>query len=327
MQKPTQDERALFELTRKFASENVMLSVIHVVVAHGLFFLSVAWIPFIDLLPIQCGLSVFAGLMMLRCFVIYHDYLHGSILRHSLLADVFFRVFSIVICTPKAVWKETHNYHHAHNSKLPTSHIGSFKTVTTDQWLEMNSGQRLFYRFLRHPINMLLGALTVFLLGLVVSPFFRNMKKNRDALFVFVGYVALALGMNMFLSFKMYFFCLLLPQIIAGTIGSYMFYAQHNFPEVEIRPVKEWSHFHAAMHNSSFMDMHPIMHWFSGNIGYHHIHHLNSKIPFYRLPELMAAIPELAPRAITSLKLSDIHACLSLKLWDEQDQKLVAYGA
>lgn len=325
MQKPTQDERRVMELTRDFAYEDVRRSITSVVIAYGLFFLSVVLIPFFDLLVIKYVFSVLAGLLLLRCFVIYHDYLHGSILRDSIIAKLFFRFFSIVLLTPKAVWQETHGYHHSHTLKLPTSHIGSFRLITVEQWRQMSFGEKLFYRMLRHPLNMILGGFTVFILGMIIAPFFRSMKKNRDAVLVLIGNLIFAALLTFYFDFHTYFLCLMLPQLVAGAIGSYLFYAQHNFPGVEVKPLKEWSHFHAAMQNSSFMDMHPVMHWFSGNIGYHHIHHLNPRIPFYRLPEAMAAIPELAPHNTTSLRLSDIYSCLKLKLWDEGQQKMVGF--
>jgi omega-6 fatty acid desaturase (delta-12 desaturase) len=109
--------------------------------------------------------------------------------------------------------------------------------------------------------------------------------------------------------------------------GAYLFYAQHNFPAVELRDEAEWSYVHAALHSSSFIRMGRLMRWFTGNIGYHHVHHLNARIPFYRLPEAMAGIAELQSPRDTSLALRDVAACLRLKLWDRDQNRLVPFEA
>ena len=108
-------------------------------------------------------------------------------------------------------------------------------------------------------------------------------------------------------------------------LGSYLFYAQHNFPGVLFRKNVEWSYTSAALESSSFMKLNPFMQWVTANIGFHHIHHLNSKIPFYRLPEAMAAIPELQKAKVTTLKPSDIVACLHLKVWDAESNRMIGF--
>ena len=106
---------------------------------------------------------------------------------------------------------------------------------------------------------------------------------------------------------------------------SYLFYAQHNFPGVVFRKNQDWNYADAALLSSSYMKMNPIMQWFTANIGFHHIHHLNAKIPFYRLPDVMKAIPELQNAKTTSLRLSDIKECLKLKVWDPELNKMVSF--
>jgi omega-6 fatty acid desaturase (delta-12 desaturase) len=117
----------------------------------------------------------------------------------------------------------------------------------------------------------------------------------------------------------------IVPSAIASAFGAYLFYAQHNFPEVKIRDREEWNYVFAALHSSSYMKMSPLMHWFSANIGYHHVHHLNARIPFYRLPEAMAEIEELQSPPTISLHPLDIYRCLRLKLWDVKRGRLVTF--
>ena len=111
--------------------------------------------------------------------------------------------------------------------------------------------------------------------------------------------------------------------MITFSIGSYLFYAQHNFPAVTFSHKAGWTYEKAALESSSYMKTGPVAAWFMANIGYHHIHHLNSKIPFYRLPEAMAGIPELQNPRTTTINPVEIFRCLRLKVWDTETQKLV----
>ena len=106
-------------------------------------------------------------------------------------------------------------------------------------------------------------------------------------------------------------------------LGAYLFYAQHNFPGVKFRSNIEWCYENAALESSSYMAMNPFMQWATANIGFHHVHHINSKIPFYRLPEAMAKIPELQTASITRLTPKEIIRCLRLKLWDAGKNKMI----
>jgi len=115
----------------------------------------------------------------------------------------------------------------------------------------------------------------------------------------------------------------LIPHFIACAVGSYMFYAQHNFPDVSFNDAAGWTYEKAAMESSSFMRTNRIMAWFTGNIGYHHIHHLNARIPFYRLPEVLKKIPELQTPKTTSLNPMEIIRCLRLKVWDVESQRMI----
>ena len=123
------------------------------------------------------------------------------------------------------------------------------------------------------------------------------------------------------------FLCVqMIPSAVASCVGAYLFYAQHNFPDAVFKDRREWDYHFAALHSSSMFDMSAVMHWFTGNIGYHHVHHLNHRIPFYRLPEAMAAIPELQDPGRTSWRPADVVACLRLALWDPEFDRMVSYA-
>jgi omega-6 fatty acid desaturase (delta-12 desaturase) len=115
-----------------------------------------------------------------------------------------------------------------------------------------------------------------------------------------------------------------IPHFVASGIGSYLFYAQHNFPTVKFQDKAGWTYEKAALESSSYLKTSRIMAWFTGNIGYHHIHHLNARIPFYRLPEVLKAMPELQNPKTTTLSPREILRCLRLKVWDVEAQQMVA---
>jgi omega-6 fatty acid desaturase (delta-12 desaturase) len=275
--------------------------------------------------PIRFLFAAVSGLLLVRMFIVFHDFMHGAILRGSPAARAILSTYGILVMTPPRVWRETHNYHHAHTAQLVGSHIGSYAMVTPRIWAGMSSRTRLHYRVVRHPLTILLGYFTVFMFGMCAMPFFRAPKKNWQAGLALWVNAVLTIGLIHFFGFATFFFGLGLPLFVATAAGSYLFYAQHNFPDVEVQPREAWSYSRAALESSSFMEMSPLMHWFTGNIGFHHVHHLNPSIPFYRLPEAMAGIAELQHPARTNLSPHEIVRCLRLKMWDPDRGEMTGY--
>jgi acyl-lipid omega-6 desaturase (Delta-12 desaturase) len=267
--------------------------------------------------------SILAGLLCLRLFVIYHDQQHLSILAHSKLAEGLMRMFGMLCLSPSAIWRSSHNYHHNHNSRLRGSHIGSFQIMTRAHFMSSPKAVRRKYLFMRHPVTILFGYVIVFLYGMCIAPTLRNPRKHYDSLLAFILHLGIALALFSYWGWSAVLLTLVIPLFIACAIGTYLFYAQHNFPGVSFEDHGGWTYDKAAMESSSFMKTGPIMSWFTANIGYHHIHHLNSRIPFYRLPEAAAAIPELNATPVTSLHVRDIIACLRLKVWDPDAHRMI----
>ena len=275
---------------------------------------------------VRAGFAVLAGLFTVRGFIVYHDFKHGSILRGSRLAAPILNLFGLYVLTPSKVWSQTHNYHHAHTAKIVGSHVGSYMMLTPALWEQATPSQRFMYRLIRHPLTILFGYVTVFLYGFCAAAFTRNPRKNPDSLLAIVAQLVLIGVIWAETSFETLFYVLLLPQLVSHALGAYLFYAQHNFPEAYVQPRESWTFVRASLESSSYMELGPIMRYFTGNIGYHHVHHLNHRIPFYRLPEAMAGIPELQnPRGVTSLSPRDIAACFRLKLWDPELGRLVPF--
>ena len=183
---------------------------------------------------------------------------------------------------------------------------------------------RLHNLFMRHPLTILFGYIFVFLYGMCVYPCINNLRQHYDCLIAALLHVGLAAAITWFFGWQALLLTLVVPHFIASAIGSYLFYAQHNFPSVSFNDNAGWTYDKAALDSSSFMKTGRLMAWFTGNIGYHHIHHLNARIPFYRLPEVMAAIPELKRPKTTSLHPREIIRCLRLKVWDVESQRMVS---
>jgi omega-6 fatty acid desaturase (delta-12 desaturase) len=270
--------------------------------------------------------SIVAGLLYLRLFVIYHDQQHHAILPHSRLAEGLMRVLGILLLSPSSIWRSSHNHHHIHNSKIRVAHIGSFPIMTKTQYLKSSKGARLKYLFMRHPLTILCGYIFIFLYGMCLYPSITKFRAHFDCLIAFVVHIALGVVITVFLGWPALLLTLVLPHFIASAIGSYLFYAQHNFPGVTFSDDSGWAYEKAALESSSFLAAGRLVSWVTANIGYHHIHHLNSRIPFYRLPEVSAAIPELQTPRMTSLRPVDVFRCLRLKVWDVEAQRMVSLG-
>jgi len=267
--------------------------------------------------------SVLSGLLILRLFVIYHDQQHHAILPKSRLAEGLMRIFGILSLSPSSIWRSSHNYHHKHNSKLRSAHIGSFPIMTRAEFLRSSKAVRFRYLFMRHPLTILLGYVFVFLHGMCLYPFTSKPREHYDCLIALFTHLVVAVTLTWLFGWTALLLTLIFPHFIACAIGTYLFYAQHNFPGVSFCDRAGWAYEKAALESSSFMKTGPIMAWFTANIGYHHIHHLNARIPFYRLPEVKNAIPELRTPKTTSLKPMEIIRCLRLKIWDVDAQQMI----
>jgi omega-6 fatty acid desaturase (delta-12 desaturase) len=268
--------------------------------------------------------SILAALVLVRLFVIYHDYLHGAILRDSRLADGIFSIYGLLQLSPRSAWKESHDHHHHHNGQYFGLTVGTFPLMTTDQYAQASRWQRLKYALVRHPLTILFGYFTVFLYAMCLKDVIADPRRHLDAYLAILLQAALVAGLAIFAPAALVF-AWLLPVLLASALGAYLFYAQHNFPGARYRDRAHWDFVAAALESSSYLRQGRLLHWLTGNIGYHHVHHLNAHIPFYRLPEAMAGIDELRSPRTTSLHPFDVYHCLRLKLWDPWAKRLVTF--
>jgi omega-6 fatty acid desaturase (delta-12 desaturase) len=317
--------RELLLATRPFATESVPRSWWYVSSTFALLIIALAAAGLAPWWPLRALFAVLGALLLVRSFILYHDFMHGAILRESRFAAALFLIYGCCALTPPRSWQQTHNYHHGHVGQISAAGIGAFPLITTRMWHDATPAQRARYRATRHPLVVLSGYVTIFAYSICLSPLLRNPSRHWDsalALLVHCGSIA---ALWVFGGFQSAFFVVLLPMTVASMLGSYLFFAQHSFKHMIVLSKESWTFYRAALKSSSYLRLNRLMQWFTGNIGYHHVHHLNVRIPFYRLPEAMAAIPDLQSPITTSLAPSEIVACFRSSLWDENRQRMVSY--
>ncbi len=318
-------DKELFEATQPFAKEcrakswRLVITVFTLLLA-SLIGAGIAPWPWLQLI-----FSLMSAMLMVRAFITFHDYMHGAILTNSSFADWLFRIYGALVLVPTKAWRKSHNYHHGHVGKVDTFGIGTFPIMTTKMWQEASQWQRFYYRLQRHPLIILLGYLTIFGISFCLLPFLKNPVKNIDSLFSLLLHSTLIAVLWYFGGTSTAFFVILLPMSLNCAFGSYLFFAQHNFKRMTIITPEAWNFYRAALKSSSYLELNKFMQWVTGNIGYHHIHHINVRIPFYRLPEAMDAIPELQTPIVTTLGLGEIQNCFQSCLWDETKQRMISF--
>ena len=271
-------------------------------------------------------LAPVAGLLLLRTFIIQHDCGHSAFLPKRGGNDWVGRALGVLTFTPYDCWKRSHTLHHANTGNLDARGFGDVDTLTVSEFQALSRIQRLFYRFYRHPV-VLFGVGPAYLFLLRHRLPIGLMKQGSQ---YWVSAIATNLATAMLIGGMMYFFGLgttllvvLPPLLIAASTGVWLFYIQHQFEEAHWEKGDNWSFHEAALHGSSHLDLPKPLRWFTANIGVHHVHHLASRIPFYRLQDVLAAYPEL--RSLNRFTLFQTVSPLMLTLWDEDKRRLVTF--
>lgn len=315
--------RALILASLPYAKEYRLKSWYCVITTALLLLLTFIGALLIPYWPLKLLIGLTFGLLMVRFFILYHDFNHNAILKDSKLGKLVMVGFGLFILAPVSIWKRSHDYHHWNNSKLSNSGIGAFPLLSKEDFLGLNKQERFKYLATRHPIVIFLGYISLFIYNLNLKTFLLSPRKHWDSLLALVLHFTIGFLIFNWGGITSLLFCWLVPFIVSHGIGSYLFYAQHNFPGAKFFDHKNWEYTKAAITSTSYLKMGPIMKWFTGNIGYHHIHHLNHQIPFYRLEEAMNGITEMQNPIVTTFAPKDIYACLKLKVWDfEKDQMI-----
>ena len=272
-------------------------------------------------------LAVPAAGFLVRAFMIQHDCGHGAFFRHRLANDWVGRVIGVLTLTPYDFWRRTHAVHHASSGNLDRRGLGDVDTLTVREYLALPRWRRLCYRLYRHPIVMFgIGPAYLFMLrqrlpvglmrGAGWTPWVSTMATNF-AIALVVAVLIWFIGIGAFLLVH-------LPiMLLAASIGVWLFYVQHQFEETFWAEERHWNLHEAALLGSSHYDLPGILRWFTANIGVHHVHHLCSRIPYYRLSRALREHPEL--RGMGRLTLLESFRCVRLTLWDEGRHRLVTF--
>jgi len=271
-------------------------------------------------------LALAAAGFLVRLFMIQHDCGHGALFTRRPANDWAGRALGVFTLTPYDVWRSSHNQHHAGSGNLDHRGIGDITTLTVREYQALSRWKRFKYRAYRHPLVMFgIGPVFLFVVQHRVpgrserakkSAWVSTMATNALTACVIGGLVA-AIGLGPFLAVQ-------LPiTIFAGTIGVWLFYVQHQFEVTYWERPPQWTPQSAALFGSSYLLLPKPLNWLTANIGFHHIHHLSSRIPFYRLPSVLKEWPEL--KEARRLTIAESMRSLNLALWDEDAQRLVPF--
>lgn len=275
-------------------------------------------------ISLQFFFSVVFGLLMVKFFILYHDYNHFAILKNSTVGKVVMNLFGIFILAPITIWKRTHDYHHINNSKLSNNGVGSYPLLEKSDFYKLSKKKKFVYLASRHPLTIFAGYITLFIFDFNIKTFIQSPKKHWDSIVALIIHFTIGFYIFQYGGILTLLISWIGPFVLANLLGSYLFYAQHNFPGAKYVKNKDWNFTDAAIKSTSFMRMGAIMNWFTGDIGYHHIHHLNHHIPFYRLKEAMNGLPEMQNPIETSFSPKDVWACLRLKVWDAEKGEMTS---
>jgi acyl-lipid omega-6 desaturase (Delta-12 desaturase) len=271
-------------------------------------------------------LGAFNGLFLVRLFCIQHDCGHASFFSNRTLSDWVGRCLGVLTLTPYHVWRRQHAIHHSASGNLDLRGIGDVTTLTVDEYLARSAFGRFMYRIYRSPFTLfLIGPAYIFLVqnripyGLMKSGVSFWISAMGTNFVLIAGIVALVY----FGGWAPLLVVVLPTWIVAASTGVWLFYVQHQFEDTHWRKADEWQLHEAALEGSSHYVLPKPLQWLSANIGIHHVHHLYSRIPFYRLTEVIKDHPILADSQ--RMTISESIACARLHLWDESQKKLLSF--
>ncbi|HEX4096193.1 MAG TPA: fatty acid desaturase [Caulobacteraceae bacterium] len=270
-------------------------------------------------------LTLPAAAFLLRLFMVQHDCGHGAFFPHKTLNDWTGRVIGVLTLTPYDSWKHAHAKHHATSGDLDRRGFGDVEMLTSAEYLALSPGRRLGYRLFRHPLVMFgLGPAYVFLFRhrLPVGETSEGWRAWFSPMATNLAIAGMTIGLILLGGARTFLLIQLPTSLIAGSIGVWLFYVQHQFEGVAWKRNSGWNFEDAALHGSSHYHLPGPAGWFTANIGVHHVHHLSSRIPFYRLRQVLRDHPELDTGR---LSFAQSLRGVGLSLWDEPNQRLISF--
>ncbi|CAM3714583.1 fatty acid desaturase [Mesobacillus zeae] len=272
------------------------------------------------------ALGIVAAGLVIRTFIIFHDCTHHSFFKNRTANKVLGTITGILTFFPYSQWGHEHSVHHATSSNLDKRGTGDIWMMTVDEYLASPGWKRLAYRIYRNPIVMFgIGPIYVVLLSNRFNRKGARMKERLNTYLTNVGMVLLilllvsAIGWEAFLLVEVPIF------LVSGSLGIWLFYVQHTFEDSYFEEDKEWEYVKAAVEGSSFYKLPKVLQWVTGNIGFHHVHHLSPRVPNYKLEE--AHKNSVPLQNVPTITLKTSLTSLKFRLWDEQNKKFVGYKA
>jgi acyl-lipid omega-6 desaturase (Delta-12 desaturase) len=274
---------------------------------------------------ITLALAPLAAGFLVRIFIIFHDCGHGSFFRSRRANRVTEFVTGVLTFTPYRQWSHHHARHHATSGDLDRRGTGEIWTLTVQEYLDASRWKRFSYRLARNPLVLFgVAPLFVFLVQHRFSTRAEGRQERRGVHWTNGALVLIVALMSLTVGIKAYVLIQLPVILLAAVAGVWLFYVQHQFEDVQWDRREDWDYAEAALHGSSFYKLPKVLQWFTGNIGFHHVHHLSPAIPNYRLERCHEETPMF--REIKPITLWGSLRSLSFRLWDEQRRKLIGYG-
>ena len=271
-------------------------------------------------------LAVLAAGFLVRIFIIHHDCGHSSFFKSRMANDVIGFITGVLTLTPYFHWRWEHALHHSTSGDLDRRGTGDVWTLTVQEYLESSRWRRFAYRLARNPVVLfVIAPLFLFVIRQRFPTPGASERERHSVHWTNLAILGMVLGMGwLFGSIKVYLLIQLTVTAVAGTAGVWLFYVQHQFDGVYWERNGEWDYTQAALQGSSFYKLPKILQWFSGNIGFHHIHHLSPRIPNYHLEKCHEAEPLF--QSVKPVTLFSSFKSFTYRLWDEPRRKLVGYA-
>ena len=312
----------------KYREPDTVRSSVELGITLGLFVIlwALAWRAMSISAWLTLAISICNAAFLLRLFAIQHDCGHNAFLKSRVLSDWLGRALGVVTLTPYDVWRRSHAMHHSSAGNLGRRGIGDVLTLTVAEYQGRTPLGRLLYRLYRHPLVLFgLGPGYLFFLQNRLPLGLTHQAKYWVSSMGTNAVIFLVLSIIVWFGGLMPVFLIFLPStLLAATAGMWLFYVQHQFEETHWDEDQDWDLHDAALHGSSHYVLPKPLQWLSANIGIHHVHHLYSRIPFYRLPEVLADHDELATS--NRMTIRDSLRTARLHLWDEKSRRLVSFA-
>jgi acyl-lipid omega-6 desaturase (Delta-12 desaturase) len=268
--------------------------------------------------------AIVAAGFVVRTFIICHDCTHSSFFKSRTANDIVGTITGILTLVPYQQWKYTHSVHHATSSNLDKRGVGDVWIMTVEEFEAASSWKKLGYRIYRHPLVMFgIGPIWIFLVDYRFNRATAKMKERINTYITNVALVAIYGGLGWAIGWEAFLLVQGTIIFVSGLLGVWLFYVQHQFEDSYFEKEEEWSYVQAAVEGSSYYKLPKVLQWITGNIGFHHVHHLSPRVPNYKLEQAHNAIPPL--HQATTITIGTSLGSLRFKLWDERGKRFVGF--